>query len=155
MTLAFHIAEIDVVKLVCGEEFAQIGACRQKGSLSAQESERLPQILHAIDIDLIDHRGFERVGFGDKQSALAPSARLQCNRQHAFYRPNRAVQRKLTDEAKVLKRRTVQVFRYGNHSDSNGQVETRSFFFDVGGSEVDCGTSAWPVVAAVCDRGSR
>ena len=30
VALAFHVAEIDIVTLVRGEEFAEISACRQK-----------------------------------------------------------------------------------------------------------------------------
>src|SRR4029077_2423440 len=52
VALALHIAEIDVVTLVRGEEFAEISACGQKSNFATQKSERLPQILHAVYIDL-------------------------------------------------------------------------------------------------------
>src|SRR5437667_6958989 len=55
--LPLHVAEINIVTLMRGEEFAQIGACGEKRNFAAQESECLPQILHAVDIDLIYHRG--------------------------------------------------------------------------------------------------
>ena len=90
--LPLHVAEIDVVTLVRGEELAQIGACRQKRNFTAQEGERLSQILYTVDIDLVDHRGFEGIGFGNKKRALASSARFQCNWQHAFYSTDGAVQ---------------------------------------------------------------
>ena len=78
--LPLHVAEINIVTLMRGEEFTQIGACRQKRNFSAQEGECLPQILHAVDVDFIDHRRFERISFGNKQRALAASARFQRDR---------------------------------------------------------------------------
>ncbi len=80
MALALHVAKVDVVTLMRGEEPTQIGACRQKRNFSAQEGECLPQILHAVDVDFIDHRRFERIGFGNKQRALAAPARFQRDR---------------------------------------------------------------------------
>ena len=71
VTLAFHVIEIDVVALVRGEEFAQISACGQQRNFAAQESERLPQILHAVYVDFVDHRRFQRVRFGHEQRAFA------------------------------------------------------------------------------------
>src|SRR6266481_3814863 len=135
-----------------GEEFTQICAGRQKRNFSAQEGERLPQILHAVNVDLIDHRGFQRIGFGNKQRALATSARFQCNRQHAFHGAHRTVQGELAYEAKILERRTVEFFRHGNHSKSDWQVESRSLLFYVRRGEIDRGATAWPIIAAVCDR---
>ena len=131
VALSFHIAEIDVVTLMCSEEFAQISACRQKRNFAAQKGERLPQILHAVDVDLIDHCGFKRVGFGNKQRALASSPCFQRNGQHAFHSTDRAVQGELTHEAEILKWRTVEFFGHGDHSKSNRQIEAWSLLFDV------------------------
>src|SRR5262245_18397400 len=85
MALAFDVAKIDVVALVRSEKLAQISARGQKRNFAAQKCERLPEILHAVDIDLVDHCGFGRVRFGYEQRALAPAPRLKCDRQHAFY----------------------------------------------------------------------
>ena len=66
VALALHVAEIEVVSLMVGEEFRQISARREEGNFAAQKGERLSQVLHAVDVDLIHHRGFECVCFGDK-----------------------------------------------------------------------------------------
>src|SRR5262245_41457647 len=94
--------------LVCGEEFAQISAGRQKCNFAAQECECLPQILHTVYVDLVDHRGFERICFGDKQGAFAAASRLEGDRQHAFYWADRTVERQFADKTKIFKRRTVE-----------------------------------------------
>ena len=62
--------------------------CATQRNFAAQECERLPQILHAVDVDLIDHRRFERICFGDEQPAFAAASRLERNRQHTLHRPN-------------------------------------------------------------------
>jgi len=46
------------------KKFAQISARRQKCDFATQECERLPQILHAIYVDLVDHGCFERICLG-------------------------------------------------------------------------------------------
>jgi hypothetical protein len=93
VTLTFYIAEIDIVVLVRGEEFAQISARGQKRNLATQKSERLPQILHSVYVDLVDHRGFERIGFGHEQRSFAAASRLKGDWQHAFYGPDGTVER--------------------------------------------------------------
>jgi hypothetical protein len=61
MSLALNISEIDVIYLMCRKKSSQISTRWKQGSLAAQERECLSQILHAVDVDLIDHRGFESV----------------------------------------------------------------------------------------------
>jgi hypothetical protein len=47
--------------------------------------------LHAIDIDLIDHGGFERIGFWDKECAPAAASCFQSHWEHAFDGTHRAI----------------------------------------------------------------
>src|SRR2546421_4182048 len=68
--LAFDLAEIDVIALMRGKKSGQIGARRKKRSFAAEKRECLSQILHAVDIDLIDHCGLERVCFRDNSARL-------------------------------------------------------------------------------------
>src|SRR6476469_4453777 len=119
MALALHVTEIDVVTLVCGEEFAEISACRQKRNFAAQECERLPQILDTVYVDLVDHRGFERICSGDEQRAFAAASRLQRDRQHAFHGANGTVKSELTNEAEIFEWRTVEFLRNCDHSKRN------------------------------------
>ena len=94
VALTFHVAEIDVVALVRRKKSSQIGTRRQKRRFAAQKSKCLPQILHAVDVDLIDHGGFERIGFRDEECAPAPPSCFQSDWEHALsrrapYRPKR------------------------------------------------------------------
>src|SRR6266481_3171222 len=57
VSLAFDLAEIDIIALMRGKKSGQIGARRKKWSFAAEKRECLSQILHAVDVDLIDHCG--------------------------------------------------------------------------------------------------
>src|SRR5205809_7812909 len=85
VSLAFDLAEIDVIALMRGKKSGQIGARRKTRSFAAEKRECLSQILHAVDIDLIDHCGLERVCFRVKSRAFAATPRLQYDRQDAFH----------------------------------------------------------------------
>ena len=91
VALTFHIAEIDVVRLMRGKKSGQISARGQQRGFAAQKSKRLSQILHPIDVDIIDHGGFERIGFRDKECTLTSTTRFQRHRQHAFHRAHGAI----------------------------------------------------------------
>src|SRR4029453_2650816 len=108
VALAFHGAEIDIVTLARRKEFAQSGACRQKRNFAAQERERLPQILHAVYVDFVDHRGFERICFGNQQRAFAAASRLEGHRQHAFHGANGTVERQFSYKTKIFKMSPVR-----------------------------------------------
>src|SRR6266540_2140072 len=149
VSLTLYVSEIDVIALVCGKKSGQIGACRKKGSFAAQERECLPQILDAVDIDLIDHRGFQRICFWNKQRVFATASRLERDWQDAFNCANSTVQGELTDEAEVFKGRAVQSLRYRDHPKGDRQVETGSFFFDIGRGKIDRRATAGPVIAAI------
>ena len=119
VALTLHVTEINVVTLVRGEEFAEIGACWQKCNFAAQEGERLPQILHPVDVDFVDHCSFERICFGYKQGALAAPSCFEGNGQHAFYRTNRTVECQFADKTKIFECRTIELLCHSDHSKRN------------------------------------
>ena len=47
--------------------------------------------MHAVDVDLVHHRGFERVCCRHKERLFAAASRFQRDREHAFDRTNAAV----------------------------------------------------------------
>src|SRR5438874_12326613 len=85
VALPFHVAEIDVVIVMRGEEFAQIGMCGQKRDFASQKGKRLSQTLYAVYVDFVDHRRFERICFGHKQRSFATASRLEGDRQNALH----------------------------------------------------------------------
>ena len=119
VALAFHVAEIDVVIVVCGKEFAQISACGQKRNFASQKGKRLPQTLHAVYVDFVDHRGFERICFGHEQCSFATASRLERDRQHAFHGADGTVERQFADKTKIFEWRTVEFLGHCDHSKRN------------------------------------
>ena len=120
MTLSFHVAEIDVVILVRRKEFAQISACWQKRNFTTQKGERLSQVLDPVNVDPIDHRGFECVRLRDEQRALAATTRLDCDGQYTLNGPDGTIERQLADKAKIFERRTIEFLGHRDHPKGDG-----------------------------------
>ena len=119
VALAFYIAEINVVALMGRKKASQIGARGQEGRFPAQKIKRLPQILHTIDVDFIDHGGFERVGLRDKQCTLAAPPGFQRDWQDPFHGAHCAIQSQLAHKAKIFEGRAIQFFGHCNHPKRN------------------------------------
>src|SRR5437868_8760428 len=155
MRLTLYVGKIDIVALMGTEKSADIPASRQQRKLTAQKLKCLTEILHAVDVDLVDHGGFARICLRHEQRLFSSASRFQRNRQYTFDRSNAAVERELAHETKLFERASVQFFADRNHAERDRQIETRSFFFDVGRREIHRRASARPAIAAVCDCGSH
>ena len=152
VALTFHIAEIDVVVFVGGEERSEVAVSRRDQGFAADELEGLAQILDAVDGDSFHHGGLMRVRGRNEDRLFLLAARFERHRQHAFHRTHCAIQRQFADEAESFERRPVQFLGHRDHAERDGQIETRAFFLYVGRREIDGGPSARPVIAAVTDR---
>ena len=153
VALALHVAKIDIVVLVAGEKHAEIAAGWKQRNFTAQKLKCLPQILYAVDVDLVHHGGLARVCFRHKHSVLAAPARFQSDWQHALDGTHRAVQRELTDEAEFFESRRVDLLAHRDHPERDGEIEAWAFFLNIGGREIDCCAAARPVIPAICNRG--
>ena len=112
VALAFDVAEIDVVILMRREKFAEISRVWAAIATSPRKNcECLPQIVHAVYVDLVHHRGFERICFGHEQRAFPAASRLERNRQHAFHGANGTVERQFADKSKIFEWRAVDFLR--------------------------------------------
>ena len=61
--------------------------------------------------------------------------------------------RELADKAEALDLFRIDFFVEGDHAECDRQIETRSFFLNVGRREIDRRATAWPAIRAVHDRG--
>src|SRR5438046_10290899 len=61
VSLAFHVAKIDVVRLMRGKESGQISTRRQKRSSATQTSKCMPHTLNPVDLSLSVTCGFKRM----------------------------------------------------------------------------------------------
>jgi len=152
VSLPFHVAEVDFVILMRFEKCSQVAAGRLHRGLSADELESLPEILDTVDVDAFDHSGFVCVRFRNENGLLAAPPRFERHRQDTFYRTNGAIQCQFADEAEFLEGRAIQLFAHRDHSERDGQVETRPLLLDIRGREIDCRASARPEITAVADR---
>ena len=100
-----------------------------------QEIPRLLQIADRKHLDALDHRGFRRVRLGHQHAAPPAAFRFQRDGQHALHRPHRAIQPELADHAAVLRVERLGPAG-GDHRQRDGQVERRSFLFQIRRCEV-------------------
>src|SRR5439155_2817073 len=77
VALPFHVCKIDVVTLVGRKKSGEIAARWKKRKFAAEKLECLAQIMHAVDVDLVHHRGFERVCCRHKERLFAAASRFQ------------------------------------------------------------------------------
>ena len=79
--LPLHVTEIEVEAGVFPEKFGPgIDHGRLQLDLPVEKPYHLGNILHAIDIEIIDHGGFPHVGLGNNQPLEALFPRLDGNR---------------------------------------------------------------------------
>jgi hypothetical protein len=121
--------------------------------LAPNELIGFPQILHAKDVDALDHGGFARVRRRYDDRAFPPPPRFERDRQHALDRAHRAIERELADKTETVEWVALDFFRGRDHAEGDRQIEARTFLFDIGRREIDRGAPARPKIAAVADRG--
>src|SRR5262249_15327452 len=102
VTLSFHIGKIDTVGLVGCKKTGEIARGWEQRQFAAQKLESLSQIVHAVDVDLADHRGFERVCLRNEERLFATTPCFQRHRKHAFDWTNTAIERELANKAEFL-----------------------------------------------------
>ena len=78
--LPFHIAEVHLIPLMGFKKCGQVAASRLHRRLAADELERLPKILDAVDVDAVHHGGLVRVRFRNENGLLASPPRFERDR---------------------------------------------------------------------------
>ena len=89
---------------------------------------------------------------GTMSASRFRAARFECDRQHAFHRPNRASQCKFADKTEFLEFFRIDFFAHRDHAERDRQIETGPFFLNVGRREIDRGAATRPAIATVHDR---
>src|SRR5262249_50309243 len=107
VTLSFHIGKIDIVGLMRCKKTGEIARGWKQRQFAAQKLECLSQIVHAVDVDLADQRGFKSVCFRNEERLFATTPRFQRYRKHAFDWTNTAIERELANKTEFLERGSV------------------------------------------------
>src|ERR1700687_1047576 len=112
------------------------------------------QRAHGADVQASDHGRFFGVGFGDYHAGNFSSAGFDSNGERATDAAHPAVKREFSDEE------AIRHFFFGeapvrtDDAEGHGQVESGTFFLNVGGSEVDGDVRRRDIIAAVFQRGA-
>src|SRR6185369_6200712 len=103
-----------------------------------------------INIHARHHRSFSRILFRQNQMTYRALTRQHRDRQRAFDRSHAAVERKLADTENVNQVLALcELTVSAEYSQRDWQIETRSFFTNIRGSEIDRGLFKWKEVTAV------
>src|ERR1700686_2594514 len=103
------------------------------------------QRAHGVDVQAPDHGRFFGVGFRDDHAGNFSSAGFDSNGEGATDAAHAAVKREFSDEKAIRHFFLSKASVGSDDAEGHGQVESGTFFLDVGGRDV---------VAAVLQRGA-
>ncbi len=126
-----------------------VGGDRQ---LIGEESHRFRERVDGDDFDVLDDRGFVRIGDGNQQPPPALFLRRDRHRQGPFDRPDRTVQGQLAHDGVVAEFLGFQLRAGREDPERDRQVEGRGVLGKVGGRKIDDDAVDRAGVAAV-DQG--
>ena len=110
---------------------------------------------HGIDVDASDHGSFFGVGFGDNHARDFSPASLDGDGERTADSADAAVEGKLPDEDAITDILLGEATVGADDTEGHRQVESGSFFLNVGGSEIDGDMRGRNVVSAVFEGGAN
>jgi len=152
--LAPDVLEIDEELLRLAQQRVAVGLDGKNAVAGVHEVNHIKQGAHGVDIDACDHGCFLGVGFGDNHAGNFSSAGLDGNGEGTADATHTAVKRELSDEKAIRHFLLGEAAVGSNDAERHGQVESQTFFLDVGGGEVDGDMRGRDVVPAVFQRGA-
>ena len=148
---------LDIGKIV-GEHalrLSKLGAGVDNGGLEAdvaiEELHHLREVVHAIDVEAIDHSRLEGIGPRQNETIQLQLTSHDGHGQGALDGPERAIQRQFAHKhvSAQLVGRDLAIGR--KNSDGKRQVIGRTFLLDVGGRHVNHNLLAWELVSRLLD----
>ena len=89
-----------------------------------------------VDFNAFDDGRFPRIGFRHDQGANSLFANAKCRGERAAHRAHAAVEREFAQESVAGKRLAEECSLAAENSQRHGEIESRTFLFDVSRSEV-------------------
>ncbi len=132
--LAADVAEIRPERGAGRRRFA-VGAHREEFFRPGEHGHHFGQIVHAVDVDALHHRGLGRIFRGHNQVANSPIARADRYRERAAYRPHGSIERQLAHHDMA-----VQPFDRAHRAQNaqrHRQIESGSLLAHIGWRQVD------------------
>ena len=157
--LAAHISKVDMESLLLGEQLARFHAERHRldpacGMLMEQLANAV-QRLRGIHADPVNDRCLAGICLRHDQRLNAAFAGEHRNRQHSRYRPQQPIKAELANQQDFSKRLDLHGARSMKNADGNREVETGSFLFQIGRSQIDRDGGRRNLEAGVFDRGAH
>jgi hypothetical protein len=152
--LAANVFEVDEELLGFAEERIAVGLDGDDAVAHVHEVNHVEQGAHGVDVQAGDHGGLFGVGFGDDHAGNLSSAGLDGDGESAANTADAAVEGKLADEKAIGNFFLGEPAVGSDDAEGHGQVESGTFFLDVGGGEVDGDVRGRDVVAAILQRGA-
>src|SRR5574344_1688862 len=137
--LSAHVGKIKFkLTLLFVKDLPGIYDCWFKRLFPVQETDDINDILHTIDIDVVDDGSLVNVLFGNDQPFVMFGTRLDGNGQGTPYRLESAVQSQFTYNHILIKMLCFDIAVSCQNTDSQWQVVTAALLAYVSWSHIDC-----------------
>ncbi len=101
--LPLDVGEVVGENALClGKLGTGIHDSRVKANFAVEELHHLNDIVHAIDVEVVDHGGLEGIGSWNDETVQLQLSRKDCHGQGALDRSQAAVEREFTHEHEAL-----------------------------------------------------
>ena len=141
--------------LVEAEDLAGVDFHRLILRIVSEDSDYFAEVFHAVDVDIVDHGGLGDIRFGHYKAFEAHFAGFHGHRKNSLHGEHRAVERELAGDHVAVETGALHISGGDNQSDYHREVELRSLFLHVGGSEVDGGAEMREFVAVAVEGGDH
>jgi hypothetical protein len=152
--VCWHVFEVDRVVLGFIEQRVTIHFNRVDSVTDVYEAGDVNQRAHRIDVNSGQHGGFACIEFRYDQGRDLAGTGFDSDGQRAANASDIAIERQFPDEKAIRNFFLIQAAVSSNDSKRHRQIETRTFFADVGRREIDCDMGKRNVVAAILERGA-
>jgi len=113
------------------------------------------EALDGIDVDALDDGGFSGIAGRDDEVADAAGLGGDGDGKHALDGAESAIEPQFAHKEEVGDFFDVKSTIGSKEADGDGQVEARTFFFEICGGEIDGDAGRWEVEAGVADGGGN
>src|SRR5215472_8450996 len=135
--LAANFLEVGSAGWLAAEHLRGVHLHRRNAVAAVEQVHNVNQRLDGIHVDAAHHGSLARIDLGDDQVGNFFRSGSNRDRQSAAHSSHSAIQRELSHHDVLRKFFSRQPAVSAQNSHGHGEIETRPFFLDVGGRQVD------------------
>src|SRR5581483_7457707 len=147
-----NVFEVDQESLGVAQQRVAIHLKRSDSVSGIHEMDDVEQGANGKNLHPANHGGLARIEFRHNQTRDFLSPCLDGDRQCAAHATDPTVEGQFTHEKTVTNLLLIEPSVSPQDAESHRQVETRTFFADIGGSQVDRDLSGRDIVATILER---